>query len=119
MVSAADTASLSFFLFDKPIVYQFYPRNTLKNIYDNREAILKEPLSSNAFANKGLRLRTKLSRQQKLFEDRLAEVTLNFSKRMNIDIGLVTQIAQVRIVENNMWNFSSFTVKPYNMGHVI
>ena len=67
----------------------------MKNIYDNREAILKEPLSSNAFVNKGLRLRTKLSRQQKLFGDRLAEVTLNFSKRMNIDIGLVTQIAEV------------------------
>ena len=107
MVSAADTASLSFFLFDKPIVYQFYPRNTLKNIYDNREAILKEPLSSNAFANKGLRLRTKLSRQQKLFEDRLAEVTLNFSKRMNIDIGLVTQIAQVKIAVLRLLSHSS------------
>ena len=67
----------------------------MKIIYDNREAILNEPLSPKAFRNKGLRLRKKIARQQKLFEDRLAEVTVKFSTRMDIDIGLVTQIAQV------------------------
>ena len=78
----------------------------MKNIYDNREAILNEPLSPNAFCNKGLRIRKKLGRQQKLFEDRLAEVILNFSTKMDLEIGLVTQIAKARI----LW-FCSFEVK--------
>ena len=68
----------------------------MKKIHDNREAILNEPLSSNAFCNKGLRLRRKLCRQQQLFEDRLAELT---SEVMDIDIGLVTRIAQVNILK--------------------
>ena len=68
----------------------------MKKIHDNREAILNEPSSSNAFCNKGLRLRRKLCRQQQLFEDRLAELT---SEVMDIDIGLVTRIAQVNILK--------------------
>ena len=56
---------------------------------------MNEPISPKAFGNNGLNLRQKLGRQQKLFEDRLAEVTVNFSTRMNIDIGLVAQIAEV------------------------
>ena len=69
-------------------------RGALKHIYDNREAILDEPLSPNAYRNKGLRLRQKLSRQRKLFEDRLAAVILDFSSKIDLDTGLVQLIAK-------------------------
>ena len=37
------------------------PRNILRHIYDNRKAILNEPLSPKAFGNNGLHLRQKLT----------------------------------------------------------
>ena len=88
----------------------WYLRNTLRNIYDNREAILNEPLSPDAFCNKGLRLRKKIGRQQKLFEDRLAEVILNFSTKMEFEIGLVADIAQARILEFSHFGLKCLTV---------
>ena len=66
----------------------------MKNIYDRRLEILAEPLSSNAFHNKGLYLRKQISRQQKIFEDRLASVICNFSTKIDMDTGLVTEVAK-------------------------
>ena len=69
----------------------------MKTIYDNREAILAEPISKKSFRNKGLRLRKKLNRQQKIFEDRLGSVILQFSSKMDIDLDLISEIAKVWI----------------------
>ena len=69
----------------------------MKCIYDTRDAILAEPLSQDAYRNSGLRLRKKLPRQQKVFEDRLASVVLNFSSKIDLNIGLVFEIAKDRI----------------------
>ena len=66
----------------------------MKNICDRRVEILEEPLSSNAFRNEGINLRKHLNRQQKIFEDRLASVVCNFSTKIDMDIGLVTEIAK-------------------------
>ena len=72
-------------------------RETLKTIYDTREAILDEPLSKKAYKNRGLRLRTKLSRTRKSFEDRLAAILCNFSSKMNINFALVPKVAKAWI----------------------
>ena len=69
----------------------------MKSLYVNREAILAEPISPDAFRNKGLRLRQKLGRQRKIFEDRLASIVLDFSSKMDVDIGLVAEMAKVWI----------------------
>ena len=74
----------------------FY-RDALKNLYNNREAILAEPLSPDSYRNRGLRLRKKIGRQRKIFEDRLAAVILDFSSRINLDVGIVSEIAKVWI----------------------
>ena len=66
-------------------------------MYDNRHAILEEPLSPDAFRNKGLRLRKKIGRHRKIFEDRLASVVLDFSSKMNLNPRLVSEIAKVWI----------------------
>ena len=68
----------------------------MKTIYDKREAILDEPISAGGYRNNGLRLRN-IGPEQRLFEDRLASVIMDFSSRMYIDIGLVQQIAKVWI----------------------
>ena len=69
----------------------------MKSIYDTRDAILAEPLSQTSYRNAGIRLRRKLSRQQKVFEDRLASIVLDFSTKIDLDIGLVTEVAKDRI----------------------
>ena len=74
-----------------------YCRDTLKTLYNNREAILEEPLSKNTFRNKGLCLRKKLGRQRKIFEDRLASVILNFSTKIDVSAKLAIDIAKVWI----------------------
>ena len=66
----------------------------MKNIYDKRVEILNEPLSSSAFHNKGVHLRKHISRQQKIFEDRLASIVCNFSTKIDMDVGHVTEIAK-------------------------
>ena len=75
----------------------YFCRNALRNMYDNRHAILEEPLSPDAFRNKGLRLRKKIGRHRKIFEDRLASVVLDFSSKMNLNPRLVSEIAKVWI----------------------
>ena len=69
----------------------------MKFIYDNREAILDEPVSKKAYKNRGLRLRTKVSRPRKSFEDRLAAILCNFSSKMNVNFALVPKIAKAWI----------------------
>ena len=69
----------------------------MKNIYDNREGLLNEMLSSNSYRNGGVRLRKKISRDQKAFEDRLGAILLNFSSRMNICAATAKAIAEDRI----------------------
>ena len=39
------------------IWYHLFPRDVMKKIHDNREAILNEPISPKAFGNNGLHLR--------------------------------------------------------------
>ena len=74
-----------------------FKRQALRNIYDKREAIIEEPLSPTAHRNRGLQLRSKIPRQQKIFEDRLASVVLDFSTKTDLDVGSVTEIAKERI----------------------
>ena len=69
----------------------------MKNIYDRRLEILAEPISANAHRCKGLRIRSKIPRQQKLFEDRLAQVLLEFSSKINLNVSSIADIAQDRI----------------------
>ena len=69
----------------------------MKNIYDNREGLLNEKIAPNAFDNKGLRLRSKISRVKKQFEDRLCSVLLNFSSRINVPKKTAKLLAEDRI----------------------
>ena len=58
---------------------------------------MEEPLSPNAYRNRNLRLRRKINREKKNFEDRLAAVVLQFSTKIDLDIHQVTEIAKGRI----------------------
>ena len=58
---------------------------------------MEEPLSPNAYRNRNLRLRRKINREKKIFEDRLAAVVLQFSTQIDLDILQVTEIAKGRI----------------------
>ena len=58
---------------------------------------MEEPLSPNAYRNRNLRLRRKINREKKIFEDRLAAVVLQFSTKIDLDIFQVTEIAKGRI----------------------
>ena len=69
----------------------------MRNMYNNRQAILDEPISPEAYRNQGLRLRSKLERSRKIFEDRLASVVLKFSSKIDIDVKTVTEIAKAWI----------------------
>ena len=69
----------------------------MRNIYNNREGLLNENISPNAYRNSGLRLRRQLSRGKKAFEDRLGSIILNFSTRMNVCAVTAKEIAEDRI----------------------
>ena len=58
---------------------------------------MEEPLSPNAYRNRNLRLRRKINREKKNFEDRLAAVVLQFSTKIDLDILQVSEIAKGRI----------------------
>ena len=73
-------------------------RHMMRNIYDNREGLLNEKLSPNAYRNDGVRLRRKISRAKKAFEDRLAAILVNFSTKINVCAATAKEIAEDRIL---------------------
>ena len=88
----------------------------MKNIYDNREGLLNEQISPNAFDNKGIRLRCKISRVKKEFEDRLCSLLLNFSSRVNICAKTAKVLAEDRILKKGS---SSYVQDFYSLIHII